>query len=102
MQIYETEYETVTLWKTARRFRGRPAENDPTRFEVPILFAIPYDAQESNRKKQISWHLTVQADAGDIDYKTELKVRVFRTEESREDFVLDKEQIREFLKRTSG
>ena len=87
---------TITLWKTSRRLRGDLAEDDPTHSAIPVLFAIPFDAEETSLEEQISWHLTVEAKTPGIDYKAEFEVPVFRTEESREDFVLDEEPIRKF------
>lgn len=90
---------TVTLWETSRCIRGELAEHDPTQSAVPVLFAIPFDAQPTDPDSGVSWHLIVQAKTPGIDYKAEFEVPVFRTEESSADFILDEEPIRKYEER---
>jgi hypothetical protein len=59
---------------------------------VPVLFAIPYEAEETSRAESnrcIFWRLDVAAKTPGVDYKSRFDVPVYKTADSRPDFKLD-------------
>ena len=59
---------------------------------VPVLFAIPFESQETSRSKSqrdIEWRLELSAKMPGVDYKSRFDVPVFKTADSRPDFKLD-------------
>ncbi len=80
------------LWQDEQVIIRELAEHDPTQSAIPVAFAIPYDARPtdtSNTNNQTIWRLEAQAAVPGIDYHARFDVPVFRTPESRSDFVLD-------------
>jgi hypothetical protein len=66
---------------------------------VPVLFAIPYEAQETSRamsNRRIEWRLEASAEMPGVDYKSRFEVPVFKTPESRANFQLDEQLAAEF------
>jgi hypothetical protein len=71
----------LTLWKDEQTITHGLSEADFTKTAIPILFAIPYDAQPSDfcpSDNYISWHLTVTADVPGLDYGASFEVPVFK------------------------
>ncbi len=67
---------------------------------IPVLFAIPYGAQESSRPdsaREISWKLELSAKMPGVDYKSRFDVPVFKTTDSRRGFQLDQRLKTEFV-----
>lgn len=65
---------------------------------VPVLFAIPGDAQETSRTKQnpqIAWRLDASAEMRGFDYKARFDVPVFKTESVRTEFHSDEQLVAE-------
>jgi len=88
------------VWEDERTMRGELFPNDPTRSAVPVLFAIPFDAQqtdESDSRNQIVWRLRIKAKVPGVDYEAKFDVPVFRTPESSSGFVLDESSIQPFV-----
>jgi len=88
-----------TRWEDYRKFSTELLATDYTRTALPVLFAVPYDAEESNvdaGEDGIHWRVEAEAKTRGIDFKTTFDVPVFRTEESSEDFVLDESSIKQY------
>jgi hypothetical protein len=87
-------------WEDERTMSRELFPDDPTQSAVPILFAIPFDAKqtdESNSRNQVVWRLEVTARVPGVDYAATFEVPVFRTAESSTDFVLDESSIEPFV-----
>lgn len=73
--------------------------DDHTRTAVPILFAIPYEAQPTSEtvtdthNVSIHWTLAVTANLPGANYSGRFQVPVFRTEDSSREFELDQSAI---------
>ncbi|MCB1035804.1 MAG: hypothetical protein KDD47_18425, partial [Acidobacteria bacterium] len=66
---------------------------------LPVLFAIPYDAEESNSEntdRQTIWRLEVEAEIPGVDLDQSFEVPVFRTDASSEGFVLEEGRLAEY------
>ena len=73
------------------------AHADPDTTAVPVLFAIPYDAQETSAEARVAWQLEVKARTPGVDYHAAFKVPVLKTPESRPDFIPDESPIAAYL-----
>lgn len=83
--------ETV-LWETQRTMLRGIEGGTGEQTTIPVAFAIPFDARESNEtdhRDSIVWRLKVAAATPGVDYDATFDVPVFRTEASSPDFVLD-------------
>ena len=91
-------HEEIT-WEERRTFSTELLASDYTRTALPVLFAIPYDAEESiveAGEDGIHWRIEAEAKTRGIDFKTTFDVPVFRTEESSADFVLDESSVEQY------
>jgi hypothetical protein len=85
-------YEEV-LWQDEQIVTEPMRDSTTGTTAVPVLFAIPYEAQESMRPDStrcVQWLLEVTANMPGVDYKARFDVPVFKTADSRPDFKLDK------------
>ena len=86
-------------WEDRRTFSSELLATDYTRTALPVLFAIPFDAEESEVEAGadgIHWRVEAEAETRGIDFKTTFTVPVFRTEESSPDFVLDESSVQPY------
>ncbi len=91
--------ETIE-WEDERTMNSELFPHDRTRSAVPVLFAIPFDAQQtddSDSDNRILWRLGVAAKVPGVDYSAQFEVPVFRTPESSPGFVLDESSVRQFV-----
>lgn len=87
--------ETV-LWEDSRLLQRELLEKDTTRSAIPVLFSIPFDCQQTNEENpndSIFWRLDAEAAVPGVDYSARFEVPVFKTPESRDDFVADETPI---------
>jgi hypothetical protein len=86
------------LWQDVRHLLREPLDWDPTKSEIPVLFAIPYDmspTEERNDDNEVLWRLVLTADVPGVDYAAQFEVPVFKTIESREDYELEENPYEE-------
>ena len=84
------------LWQDERYMARELLENDSTQTAIPVLFHIPFDAQQTTPQEGSScvlWRLEVRAKVPGIDYVSQFEVPVYRTEASSADFQLDESKI---------
>ncbi len=80
------------LWQQERRLLREPLDWDPTKSEIPVLFALPYDmspTEERSDDDEVLWRLELKADVPGVDYAAQFEVPVFRTIDSQPDFELE-------------
>ena len=83
------------LWQDQHVVQRERRYYDRTRSEVPVLFAIPFEAQatdDSGSSDEIIWRLEVAAQVPGVDYNCRFEVPVFKTEASAADFELDESE----------
>lgn len=88
------------LWQNDRVMARELTERDPARTSIPVAFGIPYDCREtddSNSTNQILWRLQVRAATSGVDYGAQFEAPVYKTEASRQDFVLDEAPLAPYL-----
>jgi uncharacterized protein DUF3592 len=93
------------LWQDVKIIAREALESDFTKSAIPVLFSIPFDAQEtdeSNQNDKIVWRLEVKASVPGVDYSAKFEIPVFRTEESSPDFVPDESAISEFMAKSDS
>ena len=86
------------VWQEKRHLLREPLDWDPTRSEIPVQFAVPYDAAPTEKRSdddEILWRLELEADVPGVDYAARFEVPVFRTIDSRADFKLEDEPYEE-------
>jgi|GEM_PF-5420113 len=79
-----------TIWEDEIWIEGDALKADRTRSAIPVYFEIPYECKATSQAdpmKQFLWKLKVEADVPGVDYGAEFEVPLFRTEQSRSDFV---------------
>jgi uncharacterized protein DUF3592 len=83
------------LWEDQQVIQRELLYRDLTRSEIPVLFAIPYEAKETSTdaivRDTIIWRLKVKAAVSGLDYAATFEIPVFKTEESSADFLLAEE-----------
>lgn len=87
------------LWQEERLVTEPMHDRFTGSMAIPVLFAIPYEAQETSptdSNRTIEWRLDVSAMMSGVDYKSQFEVPVFKTAESRKNFQLDKDLVAEF------
>jgi hypothetical protein len=87
------------LWQDERLVTEPMRDRLGGAIAVPVLFAIPYQAEETSRAtsaRNIEWRLEASAEMPGVDYKARFAVPVFKTAESRPDFQLDARLAAEF------
>lgn len=80
------------VWQETRMLQRELLEHDITRSAIPVLFTIPYDAQETcddNPSDCVLWRLEAEAAVPGVDYKAQFEVPVYKTADSRDNFVAD-------------
>jgi hypothetical protein len=83
--------QEVSVWQDEQLVM-EPMRGDGEGTAIPVLFAIPFDCQETTRPGQqgyIHWRLDVAARVPGVDYNAKFDVPIFKTAESRPDFKLD-------------
>lgn len=93
---------THTLWQEERRVRPLEHGRHAAVTTLPVLFAVPYDAEPTTTataqdRERITWRLEASASVPGVDFHTQFDVPVFRTAASRNDFVPDETPIAPFL-----
>ncbi|MBT3193482.1 MAG: DUF3592 domain-containing protein [Verrucomicrobia bacterium] len=87
------------VWEDSRQLSTELLATDYSRTALPVLFAIPFDVQESSPdvgNDGIIWRVEAKAKTRGIDFSTKFDVPVFRTAESRKDFVLDDASVKDY------
>ncbi|HEY3393418.1 MAG TPA: DUF3592 domain-containing protein [Lacipirellulaceae bacterium] len=87
------------LWQDERSVTQPMRDRGGEGAAVPVLFAIPFESQETSRPKSngdIRWHLELTAKMSGVDYKSRFDVPVFKTADSRSDFKLDESLAADF------
>jgi Protein of unknown function (DUF3592) len=87
------------LWQKKRRVTEPMRDRAGGAIAVPVLFAIPYKAEETSpaeSDRRVWWRLELSAEMPGIDYEAQFEVPVFKTPESRADFELDERAVAEF------
>ncbi len=80
------------LWQDERMVMKPTRDRGGEGAAVPVLFAIPFESQESSRSKSTrdrEWRLELAANMPGVDYKSRFDVPVFKTADSQPDFKLD-------------
>ncbi len=80
------------LWQQERHLLREPLDWDPTKSEIPVLFAIPYDADPTEKRSaddEVVWRLQLSAEVPGVDYAAQFDVPVFRTADSKQEFELE-------------
>jgi hypothetical protein len=80
------------LWQDERILMETMRDEASGGTAVPVLFAIPYDCEETSRtesKRNVTWQLKLSAKVPGVNYKSQFEVPVFKTSDSRPDFALD-------------
>jgi hypothetical protein len=90
-----------TLWEDSRILEAGAVPVTETGPALPVLFALPYDLPASGERQGgvIRWRLRVQGRQPGIDVDLQFDLPVFRTKESRPDFVLDENPIASFTRK---
>ena len=87
------------LWQD-QRVLDRPLRSGAQAGTIlPVIFAIPYDAEETRREPsddQIVWRLRVRAELPGVDLSETFEIPVFRTGDSSPDYVPEEGRIGEF------
>lgn len=87
------------VWQTERLVTEPMHDRMAGGTAVPVLFAIPYEAEGTSPSKigrHVEWRLEASAEMPGVDYKTQFEVPVFKSAESRADFQLDERLVAEF------
>jgi hypothetical protein len=95
----ENESAEKVLWQDERLVTEPMPDRAGGAIAVPVLFAIPFEAEETSHARQnrdIEWRLEATAEMPGVDYKSRFEVPVFRTPGSRPDFTLDEKLAAEF------
>jgi hypothetical protein len=90
---------TEVLWTNERRLDVESLPLVDVGHALPVLFALPYDQPASGAwdgRGSIAWHLHVKGQQPGVDVDLMFEVPVFKTAESRPDFVLDERPIEAF------
>lgn len=90
---------TKTLWQDTRSL-ALPAASGSEGTDIPVLFALPYNMPQTDERDsdhKTYWTLEVHAPVSGIDFKETFRVPTYRTDASREDFVLDESLLTPFL-----
>ena len=77
--------QLVPLWEDSRNVSPASIMRSPLDTMVPVDFAIPGDALQTdhdNSSDQILWMLKANADVPGVDYSDEFEIPVFRTSQS--------------------
>jgi hypothetical protein len=87
------------LWQDERIVMQPMRDRGGEGAAVPVLFAIPFESQESSRPKStrdVHWRLELSAPMPGVDYKSRFDVPIFKTADSRPDFKLDESLAADF------
>lgn len=90
----------VVLWEDSRVMEREVLESDLTQSHIPVLFAIPYEAEPTcheDPSNSIVWRLEATAKVPGADYSATFEVPVFKTPESSPDFVLDEAPLDAYI-----
>ncbi|MEJ2085129.1 MAG: hypothetical protein P8Y44_05540, partial [Acidobacteriota bacterium] len=90
------------LWQQEHHLLKELLDWDPTRSEIPVLFAIPYDATPTEKRSdddEVLWRLELKAEVPGLDYAARFEVPVFKTIASQPDFALDENSSRRLVTR---
>lgn len=88
-----------TVWEEKRTMRRELLDTDRTRTVIPVLFGIPYAAEQTTAMgggNGILWRLLAHARTPGVDYAAQFDVPVFRTPESSPNFQLDESAIEDY------
>ncbi len=91
--------EEKVLWQDQRILERPLTGNALSGTVLPVLFAIPFDAQESNFEDpndKILWRLRVAATLPGVDLDESFEIPIYRTDESSQDFVLEEGRLSEY------
>jgi hypothetical protein len=80
------------LWQQKRHLLREPLDWDPTKSEIPVLFAIPFDVDPTEKRSdsdEVVWRLQLAAEVPGVDYAVQFDVPIFRTADSKQDFELE-------------
>ncbi|HQE83137.1 MAG TPA: DUF3592 domain-containing protein [Candidatus Hydrogenedentes bacterium] len=84
------ETRESVLWQDSREIQRESLQQGMARSAIPVQFTIPFDAQgtsDDDPNDRILWRLEAEAATAGVDYKAQFEVPVFKTADSREDFV---------------
>ncbi len=73
------------IWQERRKIKRSSLTSTGKEVTIPVFFAIPYDARETDEKDSSNrtvWRLEVEAEVPGIDYSASFEVPVFMTPES--------------------
>jgi hypothetical protein len=87
------------LWQDERIIMEPMRDRGGEGAAVPVLFAIPFESQETSQPKSnrdIEWRLELSGKMPGVDYKSRFDVPVFKTADSRPDFKLDESLAADF------
>ncbi len=77
--------QKVPLWEDSKNIRATSLNRGPLDSRIPVEFAIPADAFQTdhdNPSDQVQWVLKANADVPGVDYSDEFELPVFRTSQS--------------------
>ena len=91
------------LWQEERVIAEEMEDGDWTQTSVPVLFALPYDGEETDTEAEesVEWRLEMKASVPGVDFATQFEVPVFRTEQSVPGFELEEKEARQQAPRVS-
>jgi len=92
------------LWQDICLIKHEMYKDDLTKSAIPVIFKIPFDSKETNENNSnnvIIWRLKISAEVPGVDYKATFEIPVFKTEESSEEFELDKTILKEYKEETT-
>ena len=87
------------LWQEERHIAEEMEDADWSQTSVPVLFALPYEAEETDSEadESVEWRLEMKASVPGVDFTTQFDVPIFKTEESIRGFQLEEEEVRKRL-----
>ncbi|HEU5451279.1 MAG TPA: HEAT repeat domain-containing protein [Terriglobales bacterium] len=74
--------QELVLWQESKNVAGDFVTRDPENANVPVDFAIPaeaYETDEDNTNDRVYWELRAQADVPGVDFDDKYQVPVFRS-----------------------
>ncbi len=90
---------TTEIWQNERRLNPDALPLVDVGQALPVLFALPYDMPASSTWDGggvINWWLEIRGRQPGIDVDVKFEIPVFKTEDSRPDFILDEKPIAAF------
>lgn len=91
---------TTEIWKDERRLNPDKLPLVDVGQALPVLFALPYDLPATSTWDSggvINWWLEIRGRQPGVDVDVKFEIPVFKTADSRPDFVLDESPITAYL-----